>query len=183
MTLSRVLQSARVAGQARHTVEEAAHGHSRCAGSEDPVPMWRWRRALGRSGEGVLEASAGGSELPRKVSRIPQVSLIFLNFFALLLSLNLTCYRGILCNDPTRLSGERSPQSHGKDKNLVEKGKKVDVCAYSLCIWLRMCPSGFSQRLTTWGDCSEIARDLRRSPQTKFCLSRRPLDDAEGLKV
>ena len=61
-TLSRVLESARVAGQARHTVAETAHGHSRCAGSEDPVPMWRWRRALGRSGEGVAEASAGGSE-------------------------------------------------------------------------------------------------------------------------
>ena len=61
-TLSRVLESARVAGQARHTVVETAHGHSRCAGSEDPVPMWRWRRALGQSGEGVAEASAGGSE-------------------------------------------------------------------------------------------------------------------------
>ena len=65
--LSRVLQSARVAGQARHTVEEAAHGHSRCAGSEDHVPMWRWRRALGLQawaglGEGVAEANAGGSE-------------------------------------------------------------------------------------------------------------------------
>ena len=61
-TLSRVLLSARVAGQAKHTVEEAPHGHSRCAGSEDPVSMWRWRRALDRSGEGVAEANAGGSE-------------------------------------------------------------------------------------------------------------------------
>ena len=50
-------QSARVARQqAKHTVREAAHGQSRCARSDDPVSMWRWRRALNRSGEGVAEA-------------------------------------------------------------------------------------------------------------------------------
>ena len=44
-TLSRVLQSALIAGQGTHTVQEASHGHSSCAGSEDPV--WTWSRWTG----------------------------------------------------------------------------------------------------------------------------------------
>ena len=60
-TLSRVLQSALIAGQGTHTVQEASHGHSSCAGSEDPV--WtcsRWT-ALARASE---RKRAGGEDEP-----------------------------------------------------------------------------------------------------------------------
>ena len=50
-TLSRVLQSALVAGQGTHTVQEASHGHSSCARSEDPVWTWSWWTGLARASE------------------------------------------------------------------------------------------------------------------------------------
>ena len=50
-TLSRVLQSALIAGQGTHTVQEASHGHSSCARSEDPVWTWSWCTGLARASE------------------------------------------------------------------------------------------------------------------------------------
>ena len=50
-TLSRVLQSALIAGQGTHTVQEASHGHSSCAGSEDPVWTWSWCTGPARASE------------------------------------------------------------------------------------------------------------------------------------
>eukprot|EP00966_Prymnesium_polylepis_P317778 7341309-Prymnesium_polylepis.1 len=57
-TLSRVLQSARVVAQAKHTVRKAAHGHSRCARSEHPVSLCRWRRSLARAPRRPVRESA-----------------------------------------------------------------------------------------------------------------------------
>ena len=39
-TLSRLLQGALVAGQGTYSMQEALHGHSSCAGSEDPVRVY-----------------------------------------------------------------------------------------------------------------------------------------------
>ena len=58
-TLSRVLQSALIAGQGTHTVQEASHGHSSCARSEDPVWTWSWWTGLARASE---RKRAGGGE-------------------------------------------------------------------------------------------------------------------------
>ena len=54
-TLSRVLQSALIAGHGTHTVQEASHGHSSCAGSEDPVWTWSWWTGLARASERTRE--------------------------------------------------------------------------------------------------------------------------------
>ena len=62
-TLSRVLQSALIAGQGTHTVQEASHGHSSCAGSEDPVWTWSWWTGLARASE---RKRAGERTSPRR---------------------------------------------------------------------------------------------------------------------
>ena len=81
-TLSRVLQSALIAGQGTHTVQEASHGHSSCAGSEDPVWTWsRWTglaRASERTMSGRRRSQAGrghdflGCDRPRTIG-VPEI--------------------------------------------------------------------------------------------------------------
>ena len=63
-TLSRVLQSALIAGQGTHTVQEASHGHSSCAGSEDPVWTWSWCTGLARASEGEESGRGEGKLCP-----------------------------------------------------------------------------------------------------------------------
>ena len=61
-TLSRVLQSALIAGQGTHTVQEASHGHSSCARSEDPIWTWSWWTGLARASERGRESGRRRSQ-------------------------------------------------------------------------------------------------------------------------
>ena len=71
-TLSRVLQSALIAGQGTHTVQEASHGHSSCARSEDPV--WTWSRwtSLARASERKRESGRRTASVGALMIKIPQ---------------------------------------------------------------------------------------------------------------
>ena len=81
-TLSRVLQSAHVAGQGMHTTQEALHGHFSCARSEDPV--WTWSRwtGLARASERKRAGGEGGRFFPSEGDAFSALMIKFRIFVA-----------------------------------------------------------------------------------------------------